>query len=194
VAGDPGWQITEMNAQARGDWTRYAKPDQEGADEPALGTYVPFRSNPGPLTVQTTAAMKNPVHPISADRMDVRIRKSSYVNGHFTSVEAASTRAQISLAGQTDPKQQIPGGGEQVSATLPVTAPSSGWDVYEVRLKPGQGNLQLPDWVGKWNTDSDATSADGNKTLGLRLIVESMLRSISEQQTFLVEYVAIGNR
>jgi hypothetical protein len=88
-----------------------------------------------------------------------------------------------------------PSGAEDLQATLTYTLPrpaSGTWDVYEFRMYPGRGNLIPPRWVRNWTTDADESAAHGNRTFQLALLVEAMIRGITEKNVFCEQYIAVG--
>ena len=50
----------------------------------------------------------------------------------------------------------------------------------------------MPAWVRDWNTDDDSTPGVGNKTFRLSLLVEAMIRAITEDAPFCEQYICLG--
>lgn len=83
------------------------------------------------------------------------------------------------------------GKGITLDYRFPRPAPLS-WDAYQVRIRPGVGNLQAPHWVEEWSTPDDSLPALGNLTYKLDLFVEAMVRSIQEQVPLSEHYILLG--
>jgi len=58
------------------------------------------------------------------------------------------------------------------------------WDVYSIRMKAGQANLKVPEWVKDWNTEDDNLLQNANRTFQLKLVVEAMINAVSEHTAF----------
>lgn len=79
----------------------------------------------------------------------------------------------------------------QLQFTIHRPGPAS-WDIYLIRMRPGQGNLDVPPWVNAWTTDDDSAVSAGNRTFQLKLIVQSMINSVTENRAFLEYILEVG--
>jgi hypothetical protein len=85
-----------------------------------------------------------------------------------------------------------PDAGASFVISLDVPRPSRGaWDVYRVRVAPGEGNLLPPLWVESWTAYDDSLPANANRTLKLRLLVEALIRAIQERVPILDEFILV---
>lgn len=85
------------------------------------------------------------------------------------------------------------GTGESIAMKLTLHRPESGtWDIYMIKMRPGPGNLDVPQWVNAWSTNDDTTAINGNRTFQLKLIAQAMLNSITENSVFLEYVLEVG--
>jgi hypothetical protein len=66
------------------------------------------------------------------------------------------------------------------------------WDVYAVRVRAGRANVAPPEWVASWSTRDDRPLAQSNRTLNLHLLVEAMIRGITEEVILSEHYLRLG--
>jgi hypothetical protein len=66
------------------------------------------------------------------------------------------------------------------------------WDAYRIRMQAGLANLGIPGWVSDWSTKDDRSVENGNRTLNLGLLVETMVRAITENVVFLDQFILLG--
>ena len=59
-------------------------------------------------------------------------------------------------------------------------------------MRAGKGNLGTPEWVQDWSTPNDQSHRSGNRTLYLDVLVESMVRAITEDVAFSDQFIALG--
>jgi hypothetical protein len=84
---------------------------------------------------------------------------------------------------------------QELDLTIRYRFPMPGrrtWDLYRVKLQPGAGSLSVPAWVKEWSTDSDQSPERANRTLHLALLIEAMLRGMTEDMTLCEEVIAIS--
>jgi len=121
----------------------------------------------------------------SVRKIGFEVRRCIYSGREFTTPETITIGLTAEKTGAGE------GEGLQVSYRLPRPEPRV-WDVYQVRMRPGDGNLSCPLWVRSWSTDSDQSPMVGNKTYQLALLVEAMVRAITEKNRFCEHYIAVG--
>ena len=73
---------------------------------------------------------------------------------------------------------------------LPLPEPNS-WEIYHVTVKVGEANLLAPPWTDDWSTSNDQLRTNSGRALNLAAIVESMLRSVSENVVFLDQIIEL---
>ena len=84
--------------------------------------------------------------------------------------------------------------GEQLALDLTVRPPQSKyWDIYDIKMRGGEGNVDVPDWVSSWNTDDDSQGSNGNRTFQLTPLIDTMNRAITQHVVF-CEYVVTIRR
>ncbi len=66
------------------------------------------------------------------------------------------------------------------------------WVVLRIRARAGKGNLAPPEWVDGWSTLNDQSPSSGDRTLYLSVIVEAMIRAITENVVFSDHFIAFG--
>jgi hypothetical protein len=80
-----------------------------------------------------------------------------------------------------------------VRLTFPFATPAMNtWDVYHLKVTAGDGNLRPPEWITAWSTSSDQETQDGNKTLYLEVLGESLVNGISENVVILDRLIHLG--
>lgn len=124
----------------------------------------------------------------SPSRFRLTIDKVSFEAGRPKGkpAPAAGLRATISLYGKPDD-----GAFVLTYSALPRPNPET-WDVYRVQVQAGAGNLLQPDWVLHWSTPDDHSAATGNRTLHFDVLVEAMVRAITENVILFDHFVAFG--
>lgn len=133
------------------------------------------------LHLQLTSAVGVPMY--SRSRLRMLVRKVTYTkNGGLTKPIDES----IQLDGDNTFKDST-----NLIYTMTRPRPNS-WDIYQIRMHAGEGNLSPPPWVQEWNTDYDLSPNNGNKTFQVALIVESMVHGITEDNVFCEKYIALG--
>jgi len=79
--------------------------------------------------------------------------------------------------------------------TYPLPKPgNTEWTAFRVKLSPGRGNLELPEWVSHWSTQDDHGQANLSRTLNLDAVVGTMIHEISEKAVFFDHMVLVGKR
>jgi hypothetical protein len=136
-----------------------------------------------PLSFRVTALQTVPVEGLR--RLQYRIRKATYAQNHFGNAETVTLPV---TAEGTTAKEELE---FRVTIRLPRPMPGT-WDVYQILWKPGEGNLRVPSWVNDWTTEDDSTPKSGNKTFRLSLLVEAMMRAITEDAAFCEQYICLG--
>ena len=66
------------------------------------------------------------------------------------------------------------------------------WDIYDIKMRGGDGNVDVPDWVLSWNTDDDSRDSSGNRTFQLMPLIDTMNRAITQHVVFCEYVVSIG--
>ena len=80
-----------------------------------------------------------------------------------------------------------------ITLTYPFPRPDSyTWDVYRIQMSSEEGSLSVPPWVHKWSTEDDRSERDGDRTLYLNLLIEAMVRAITENVVFLDQFIMLG--
>jgi hypothetical protein len=98
----------------------------------------------------------------------------------------APTEAEIPLQGEFDKAGKL-------RLRLSLRKPEvNTWDVYHIKISPGQGNLNPPAWIKDWDTEDDSDAATGNRTFQLKLIAEAMTNAITERVVFCQHVLSIG--
>jgi hypothetical protein len=68
-------------------------------------------------------------------------------------------------------------------AVVTLHKPDPGtWDVYRLRIRSGDGNLDVPQWVHDWSTSDDSSVGEVNRTFQLDTLVGTMENVISERE------------
>jgi len=81
--------------------------------------------------------------------------------------------------------RQAENASEKMRLQFQVPRPErQSWDVYSIRMKAGQANLKVPEWVKDWNTEDDNLLQNANRTFQLKLVVEAMINAVSEHTAF----------
>lgn len=79
-----------------------------------------------------------------------------------------------------------------VSYPLPRAQTCGVWETYRSRVRAGRANVEPPGWVGEWSTRDDRSRAQGHLTLNLSLVVEAMIRAITEEVILTEQYIRVG--
>ncbi|MEK7752162.1 MAG: hypothetical protein AAB654_09625 [Acidobacteriota bacterium] len=168
-------------------WTRYSQ--RRGGQSPSGATtwYTTFHEvrPQGRESLLALQYLTQTTLPLDSPRkIGFEVRKCTFDGRRFTKPVSATIGVTVEKSGAGA------GEGLQVSYRLPRPAPKV-WEVYQVRMRPGEGNLAPPQWVRSWNTDSDQSPMVGNKTYQLALLVEAMVRAITEKNVFCEHYIAV---
>lgn len=143
--------------------TRATEPQEILPLEVRMHAGIPIRS-PAQLSYETTLfTWKGPGHPDQISQVDLPVSGT---------------------AGKDSESMQM-------KLTLHRPEPGT-WDIYMIRMRPGQGNLDVPLWVNAWSTDDDSNARNGNRTFQLKLIVQAMINSIAENSVFLEYILEVG--
>jgi hypothetical protein len=119
----------------------------------------------------------------SPERLSVEIARRSFRPGKW------SPLAEVNKP----PEALYSRDGKAITLDFRFPRPSPlSWDVYQVRVRPGAGNLQAPLWMEEWSTPNDSTPMLGHLTYKLDLFVEAMVRSIQEQVPLSEHYILLG--
>lgn len=87
------------------------------------------------------------------------------------------------------------GSGDGFTQMINLPRPPLGdWDIYRLRWTPGSGNLSLPAWALEWSSNSDQDRNSVRSTLNLGVLVEAMVRAVTEKTEFLDQVLLIGGR
>jgi len=138
------------------------------------------------IEIRFTAEPRVPVR--DPAKFHVGVEKAVFKAGRRnpSSVPVPEVKAIITPSGRTD------GAGFTVSlARLPRPAADS-WEVYRVQIRAGAGNLDTPLWVRNWSTPNDQSAKAANRTLYLDVLIESMVRAITENVVFSDHFIALG--
>jgi len=172
---NPNWrkygsaQKQEMRNGARRFYTSYLTADRAAGSDGSLRLK---------LQAQLRLELESPA------KIDFEAHKASFRNAKAGSVEEVAIQ----------PTVQMGNSGSALTfnvAYRPTSPPKGGWDVYRVQMRAGIGNAVVPSWLTAWNTNSDSSSTNGNKTYRLNLLGEALVRSISEKVVFCEHYVVI---
>ncbi len=118
-----------------------------------------------------------------------RIEEASFPGG-------ASTPSKVTARVELAADRKTTGGGTVQGttawrATYSVPEPARGkWRAYRVRLKGGRGNFAVPSWVSDWSTRPGMD--DLKRTANLEMLVEALLRAVTEDVIILDHVVVVG--
>lgn len=183
---------SEFDPESRRESVWNQKADTEKTVEPS-GVSLHFScflqvKRPGggesPLRVRFQTVTRVPVG--NPANLGITVRKSSFTRGEFSAPAECSLPVKVNFPDKS--------GNMFVSYTMPHPASTAAWDVYQVRVRGGDGNLLPPLWMQEWNTEDDVRPSNGNRTYQLALLAEAMVRAISEQIVFTEHYVVVGRR
>jgi len=83
----------------------------------------------------------------------------------------------------------------QLLMTYALPSPGKGeWCAYRLQWRAGSGNLGLPAWVRQWTTSDDSLPENGNRTLNLSVLIEAMVRAITENQIITDHILIVGGQ
>ena len=87
-----------------------------------------------------------------------------------------------------------PGDSDAIFIGYPLSRPQEpgSWEAYRIQLRGGEGNIEAPFWVEAWTTKDDRAPVNGNQTLNFDLLVEAMVRSLTERVVFCDQFIVIG--
>jgi hypothetical protein len=183
--------VTEINLTPEGGnkpiWNPYTKPrlfsTPAGSNThfAAFEEVNPPRSGNSPLSLQLKSSVIVPMYSIA--KLRVTARKLTY-----TRKRGFTQPVQMSI--RPDGDQTFKDLTKLVFALSRPQADS--WDIYHLLLQAGGGNLAHPAWVEEWTTENDLSPNNGNKTYQLQLIVDAMVRNITEDHVFWDTYLAVG--
>jgi hypothetical protein len=80
------------------------------------------------------------------------------------------------------------------SSTLNYRFPSPPprqWQVYSIRLRPGDANLMHPKWITDWSTDDDTRDDSRDRTLNLTAFGDALVRAVAERDVFLEQIIEL---
>ena len=171
-------------------WNPFSRAEVITAGSGAVRQYGSFREykapkdKESPLRLQLSGALRTPFE--SLQRIHFRVRRAAYRAGRFPEPPA---EVELPVTFEGGPTQSA----LSMKATYALRRPEAGgWDVYEIRMSAGEGNLACPQWVKNWSTEADDKPTNGNRTFQLALLVESMIRSITEANVFCEQYISVG--
>jgi hypothetical protein len=131
-----------------------------------------------------------PLH--SSESFPAQVLRPGTKAGEWSPPEAATVRLDGGMPPLGPGEFHAPGKLDGVlSFQLPRPRPYQ-WDVYRVRVQAGRTNVGVPGWVTGWTTRDDRPLATGHQTLNLHLLVEAMIRAITEQVAWSDHVVRLG--
>ena len=104
--------------------------------------------------------------------------ESAVWDGNFTQRRSVK----VPVTGSVSPD------GSTLSAVLTLPNPAlvddkkANWQVYDLHLNPGAGNLNPPQWVVDWSTEDDSSPRAANRTYHLAGLVKTLETAITEHQ------------
>lgn len=179
--------ILPERASGRRPWNRYSQAQAGQAPSGATTWYTSFievrpQGRESLLALQYMTRTALPMD--AAHKIGFEVRRSTFDGRRFSKTETATIGVTAEKSGTGDGERL------QVSYRLPRPAPKV-WDVYQIRIRAGEGNLAPPQWVRSWSTDNDQSPMVGNKTYQLALLVETMVRAITERNVFIEHYITV---
>jgi hypothetical protein len=151
-----------------------------------IGTFVEREASSGGVSpLRLKVQIQSHVPLVSPAKCRHQVERATFTVG--------SRKWQYDLQRVEDFRFLAEGKTDEVTFTylFPRPAPQT-WDLYRIQLQPGTANLQTPAWVREWNTDNDQTPEQGNRTLHLNLLVETMVRAITEKVVFSSQCILLG--
>ena len=164
-----------------------------------------------PMRIESEISIRSPLRDLSRlgytiDRGTFRTRGKAGKPEHGEARERVERRpdceVQIAQSGQNPQVKKwakcseaktLPNGDYPIRLTFPFATPAmSTWDVYRLKITAGDGNLRPPEWISEWSTGSDRQVQDGNKTLYLEVLGESLVNGISENIVILDRLIHLG--
>jgi hypothetical protein len=126
----------------------------------------------GTVPLPLTLTLASPAEVRQPERLDLRVERGDWVNGEF----AQASQTAIPVSGIVKDSEHL-----QLDLSL-VRPEKQTWNIYFIRIGPGDANLDIPSWVSEWNTEDDGVSSAGNRTYQLRLLALAMVNAISERK------------
>ena len=170
-------------------WQRFTKPTFLGGAAPGSNFIdmffegQPLQGNSSSLQLKFQATPGIPIQ--SLGRLSLTIERVAFSQGRKPE-KPAKAAVNTSVTGKPD-------GSEFTLAYSGLARPAPGsWDVYRVRMRAGTGNLAMPAWVRQWSTPSDVSPTAADKTLNIDLLVEAMVRAITEEIVFSDHFIGLG--
>ncbi len=95
---------------------------------------------------------------------------------------------------QLEPRIEPSADGASLWIGYPLPRPESprSWEAFHIRLRGGEGNIGAPLWVEEWTTHDDRAPINSNRTLNFDLLIEAMVRSLTEEVVFCDQFIVIG--
>jgi hypothetical protein len=171
-------------------WNRYGPLELYSGQRSSLTLYGAFveRSSPlgkdSPLHIGFTAAQSALI--ISSAKFHSEIKKATFTSKNRTTPQQSVPQILHPMIA-ANPEQ----GAFIVTYPFPRPAPHT-WDVYRITMRPGRANLQSPAWVDQWSTNDDSHQSYSNRTLNLQLLVDLMVKGITENVVLLDQFVLLG--
>ncbi len=96
------------------------------------------------------------------------------------------------ISGRND--TEISGGNDTILIGYPLPRPQDpgSWEAYRIQLRGGEGNIEAPLWVEEWATKDDRAPVNSNRTLNFDLLIEAMIRSLTERVVFCDQFIVTG--
>src|ERR1041385_2227576 len=181
----------------KAEWSLYSPPQFKQIAIPHFESSYRFRNSGKPnggevmlpleFVVKAGYLLQNPAH------IEFESTKSTWKSGkgsepiswNLSATGEFYPNAPAKREGTALPGASADNANEKMRLQFQVPRPErQSWDVYSVRMKAGQANLKVPEWVKDWNTEDDNIPQNTNRTFQLKLVVESMINAVSEHTTF----------
>ena len=173
-------------------WTRFRKPEPVATDGFSSASIHRLVESASPQAAGSTLEFRFTAEPhvpvLDPRRFTFTVEKVAFQKGKRREKPAAARVVKVSVS----PVGKPDGSAFALNfAQLPRPAADS-WDVYRVQMRAGKGNLGTPSWVEDWSTPNDQSYRASNRTLYLDVLVESMVRAITENVVFSDHFIALG--
>jgi len=168
-------------------WSQHAQSvlSESGASAQHMASFVEVHAPAGkdsPLRLKLGVNLRVPMEAI--DKINLQVRKAVLDSNGAS--KPVSFQLPVTLEGKPV------GETGQLIFTYQVERPGAcNWELYHVQMRAGDGNLACPRWVQDWSTDDDQYPSAGTRTFKLKLLVEAMVRGITEKNVFCEQYLAV---
>jgi hypothetical protein len=165
--------------------------EESGRERSFLWLEETAAGNP-PHSLRLRITGKQTIHLANPYDIGVEVRKATYRGFSPLAPPTPTDAVGVQAEYEKDAKK---GSTNQLIVTYRFPEPPrDAWDIYEIKLSAGEGNLDRPEWVEKWSTTDDRTAATANQTFQLAQLVDTTLRAITEKVAFSEQYIALRRR